>query len=89
MLRRHFVSTVGAGIVALKPSALVIADRLAAYDTPRSADALADDEDFWFQVQQAFTVDRNNINLNNGSVAPSPRSVHSFKQEPRTPLTFV
>ena len=75
MLRRHFVSTVGAGIVALKPSALVIADRLAAYDTPRSADALADDEDFWFQVQQAFTVDRNNINLNNGSVAPSPRSV--------------
>jgi len=35
----------------------------------------AQDESFWFQVQQAFQVDRSIINLNNGGVCPSPRIV--------------
>jgi len=38
-------------------------------------DALAGREDFWFQIQQAFAVDRSLINLNNGGVNPSPRVV--------------
>jgi len=41
----------------------------------RSADDVAQDEDFWFEVQRAFTVDRTYINLNNGGVSPSPRVV--------------
>lgn len=41
----------------------------------RSPDDLAQDEDFWFQVQRAYAVDRSLINLNNGGVSPSPRSV--------------
>ncbi|MDX1639966.1 MAG: aminotransferase class V-fold PLP-dependent enzyme [Balneolaceae bacterium] len=36
---------------------------------------LAGDEDFWFRVQQAFTVDRSIINLNNGGVGPAPEVV--------------
>lgn len=32
----------------------------------------AGDEDFWFEVGQAFTVDRSLVNLNNGGVSPSP-----------------
>ena len=36
---------------------------------------VAADEDFWFQIQQAFTLDRTHINLNNGGVCPSPRVV--------------
>ena len=40
-----------------------------------SPEAIAEDEGFWFQVQQAFTVDRTLINLNNGGVCPSPRVV--------------
>jgi selenocysteine lyase/cysteine desulfurase len=36
---------------------------------------VAQDEDFWFRVQQAFTVDRSIINLNNGGVSPSPAIV--------------
>lgn len=36
---------------------------------------LAGDEDFWFQVQQAFAVDRSIINLNNGGVSPAPGPV--------------
>ena len=36
---------------------------------------LASNEDFWFQVQAAYDVDRSLINLNNGGVAPAPRTV--------------
>ena len=41
----------------------------------RSAAEVARDEPFWFAVQQAFSVDRSLINLNNGGVCPSPRVV--------------
>jgi selenocysteine lyase/cysteine desulfurase len=41
----------------------------------RSPDVLARDEDFWRDIQQAFTVDRNIINFNNGGVSPSPKIV--------------
>ncbi len=37
-----------------------------------SPDQIARDEDFWFEVQQAFTVDRSLVNLNNGGVSPAP-----------------
>jgi selenocysteine lyase/cysteine desulfurase len=40
-----------------------------------SAEKTAADEDFWREIQQAFTVDRSLINLNNGGVSPSPRVV--------------
>lgn len=35
----------------------------------------AGDEDYWSVIQQAYTVDPNIINLNNGGVSPSPRIV--------------
>ncbi|MBX3277745.1 MAG: aminotransferase class V-fold PLP-dependent enzyme [Acidobacteria bacterium] len=41
----------------------------------RTAEDAATDEDFWFEIQRAFTVDRTYINLNNGGVSPSPRIV--------------
>ncbi len=34
-----------------------------------------DDEEYWGEIQRAFTVDRTIINLNNGGVSPSPRVV--------------
>jgi len=40
--------------------------------TPGDIADIARDEDFWFRVQQAFTVDRSFTNLNNGGVSPSP-----------------
>src|SRR5215475_6706470 len=40
-----------------------------------SPEELASEEDFWFEVQQAFTLDRTLINLNSGGVSPSPRFV--------------
>jgi isopenicillin-N epimerase len=41
----------------------------------------ASDEDFWFEVREAFSIDRNIINLNNGSVCPSPRVVQDAMQK--------
>jgi len=41
----------------------------------RSPEDMASDEDFWLEIQQAFTLDRTLINLNNGGVSPSPRVV--------------
>ncbi len=40
-------------------------------------DAIARDEAFWFEVQQAFTIDRTLINLNNGGVSPAPATVQA------------
>jgi selenocysteine lyase/cysteine desulfurase len=41
----------------------------------RPAGQLAGDEDFWYYVQQSFTVSPELINLNNGGVSPSPKVV--------------
>jgi selenocysteine lyase/cysteine desulfurase len=41
----------------------------------RSPETIARDEDFWRDIQNAFTVDRGIINLNNGGVSPSPKVV--------------
>lgn len=55
-------------------------------DTP--PDVLAGDEDFWRYIQQSYTVSPSIINLNNGGVAPSPKTVqeamkrfHDFSNE--------
>ncbi len=38
-------------------------------------DQLASDEDFWYYIQESYTVSPSLINLNNGGVAPSPKVV--------------
>lgn len=43
------------------------------YASPQ--DDLTNDEDFWGLVRQAYTVNPNLINLNNGGVAPQPKVV--------------
>ena len=78
--RRRFVesllgASMGVATPALRNGAL---DRMLsatrAFDG-RSPQEMAGEEEFWFAVQQAFTVDRSIINLNNGGVSPSPRVV--------------
>jgi selenocysteine lyase/cysteine desulfurase len=79
--RRSFLrsaATIGAGTVAaatFSESGLARALDAVRFVSGRSADEVAADEDFWFEVQRAFTVDRTLINLNNGGVSPSPRVV--------------
>jgi len=73
MERRHFLRTAGA-LALLRPDASrrVLA---ATVGNNRAAGDVARDEDFWREIQSAFTLDRNIINLNNGGVSPAPRVV--------------
>lgn len=50
---------------------------LASYKPEKSALELATDEDYWWQIQQAYTVSPQIINLNNGGVSPSPLVVQN------------
>ena len=69
------IGTVAGGVAILRDDAIsrVQAAVTASGNTP--PDQLAANEDFWFEVQQAYDVDRSLLNLNNGGVAPSPRVV--------------
>jgi isopenicillin-N epimerase len=80
LTRRRFLQTTGTtGLAALatfrddSSARLEAAERRAGGS---SATDLAADEDYWREIQQAFTLDRTIINLNNGGVCPSPRVVH-------------
>ncbi len=79
MHRRNFIRTmagpaVAAPLAIFRPgaAALILRD-LSATNAP--PEQIAADEDFWMEVQQAFTVDRSLINLNNGGVSPAPAIV--------------
>ena len=71
--RRAFLAAAGGGLTALSREAFA---RLRALPAT-SPEAAAQDEDFWFRVRESFTIDRNSINLNSGSVSPAPRTVQT------------
>lgn len=73
--RRQFLNTAFAPLaVSLQPTALPrLFETLTGYTG--SPKEIAADEAFWREVQQAFTVDRSLINLNNGGVSPAPTAV--------------
>ncbi len=76
--RRDFVraaATGGLAIAALTDDAVARVQEARQRVAERAPEELAADEDFWFEIQQAYTVDRSLINLNNGGVSPSPRIV--------------
>ncbi|HEX9580358.1 MAG TPA: aminotransferase class V-fold PLP-dependent enzyme [Gemmatimonadales bacterium] len=77
--RRQFVRSllaVPAAVPAFRDNGLERVLDAGSHVRHRTPEAVASDEDYWFEVQQAFTVDRSLINLNNGGVSPSPRVVH-------------
>ncbi len=78
--RRRFLGALGIPVAAATAGAALnlegvahalgaLRERSREHATPGEA---AGDEDFWFEVGQAFTVDRSLVNLNNGGVSPSP-----------------
>ena len=98
--RRNFLSLAGKslGLAALSSSAIAsllkeiqAAAKTVAHLTPEQA---AMDEDYWSTIQNAFTVTRGIINLNNGGVSPSPRIVtealvrYIWQQEDATAYTM-
>jgi len=78
--RRAFLQASGtagaAAMAAFTDNALVRLSAAARDWTGRAPEDVAADESYWREIQQAFTLDRTLINLNNGGCCPSPRVVH-------------
>ncbi len=76
--RRNFLRSCVAGATALSAMGSNLQERILAAERDlagSSAGQIASNEDFWFVVQQAFTEDRNIINLNNGTIQNGLRIV--------------
>jgi isopenicillin-N epimerase len=98
--RRNFLALAGKSIglatltvpsIAAMLKQVEAATRSVAHLTSEQA---AMDEDYWSIIQNAFTVTRGIINLNNGGVSPSPRIVtealvrYTWQQEDATAYTM-
>lgn len=64
--RRFFQQTAGTALAA---------SSLLGEDTTGTAKELAQNEDYWSQIRNEFTIDRTVVNFNNGYASPSPRIV--------------
>lgn len=80
--RKEFLRKLGTGAAVLGAGAFF--SPLQAKDITQdlrhftgSPNEIAKNEDYWVRVQQAFTVDRSLINLNNGGVSPAPEYVQA------------
>ncbi len=85
MTRREFLGAIGRpaalGVAAAAFDPLVMRAALAkaaSYAGP--PEEAAGDEAFWFEIQQAFTVDRSVVNLNNAGVSPAPAAVQDAQK---------
>ncbi|MFL6467383.1 MAG: aminotransferase class V-fold PLP-dependent enzyme [Pyrinomonadaceae bacterium] len=98
--RRSFLASVGKGVGLAALSSATVASLLQnIVAAGKSVDHLSPieaalDEDYWATIQQAFSVTRGIINLNNGGVSPSPRMVteafvrYTWQQEDATAYTM-
>ncbi len=85
LTRRGFLQTTGtasaAALAMFRDDGVAHLEAASRYAANLSAEEVADDENYWREIQQAFTLDRTIINLNNGGCCPSPRVVHeAFKR---------
>ncbi len=78
--RRRFLratgGVLGAGALAAKGYGINEVAAATQAVAGRSPADLAQDEDYWREIQFAFSLDRTMINLNNGNQCPSPTVVH-------------
>jgi isopenicillin-N epimerase len=73
---RQMVPAGALGVVGFKTDWFERIASASAAVADRSPAEVAADESYWREIQQAFTLDRTIINLNNGYTCPSPRVVH-------------
>src|SRR5262245_17229894 len=78
--RRDFLKRIvpasAIGYVGLRTDWLSRVASASAAIADRAPADVAADEGYWREIQEAFTLDRTIINLNNGYTCPSPRVVH-------------
>jgi selenocysteine lyase/cysteine desulfurase len=70
--RSFFELAAGTAVAAFEDNAVA---RASAAVQGRTPEDVAADEDYWAEIRNAFTIDRNIVNLNNGHVSPAPRVV--------------
>ncbi len=85
LTRRGFLQTTGtasaAALAMFRDDGVAHLEAASRYAANLSVEDVAGDENYWREIQQAFTLDRTIINLNNGGCCPSPRVVHeAFKR---------
>lgn len=73
--RNFFQVAAGTALAAFQNGAVEHAAAATRSIGDRTPQEVAADEDYWAEIRNAFSVDRNIINLNNGYVSPSPRVV--------------
>jgi selenocysteine lyase/cysteine desulfurase len=82
--RRGFLrltGTLGASAFSIARNGLAEVEAASAAVAGRPPEEIAQDELYWREIQEAFTLDRTISNLNNGNSCPSPRVVHeAFKR---------
>ncbi len=100
MDRRSFISNIGKGLgLATMSSVYLSTLQNEAFASSGNFQSLSpteisNNEDFWFPIQQSFSVTRGVTNLNNGGVSPSPRIVtealvrYQWQQEDLTAYTM-
>jgi isopenicillin-N epimerase len=98
--RRKFLTSVGRSFGLMAASSVLVGSLFEKLNAETrkfsnlSPEELASDEDFWATIQQAFSVTRGIVNLNNGGVSPSPRIVteafvrYTWQQEDATAHTM-
>ncbi len=98
--RRAFLSSAGKGLGMMALSSATVGSLFETINAAGSKIAnlspveAAMDENYWSVIQQAFSVTRGIINLNNGGVSPSPRIVteafvrYTWQQEDATAYTM-
>ena len=78
LTRRSFLQStaaIGAATVAFRPGRLRAVAAASASVADQSPAAVASDESYWGEIQQAFELDRTLINLNTGHHCSSPKVV--------------
>jgi len=77
MNRRDFfqIASGSVALVAFQDGAIEKARAAGESVTGHKPEDVARNEDYWAEIRNAFTIDRNVINLNNGHVSPAPRPV--------------
>jgi isopenicillin-N epimerase len=71
--RRNFLhAAAGSALVAFQTNAIERAAAAARSVKDQTPIEVASDEDYWAEIRNSFTVDRNVINLNNGYASPAP-----------------
>ena len=66
------IATGAMSLVAFQANAAEKAATASAAVAGRTPEDVARDEDYWTEIRNAFTIDRNVINFNNGYASPAP-----------------